>query len=211
MANAIPLAIAGRFLLSFTSANELLQHDHLLSSPLTSYPRCALYTRQFQYFHWLVLGSNSTRRRISIWALCRSVFWRQFLPCALRYQRLVPQNVLTSRLVTIASGNILNRSAFECDRSAVSVGHLRCYLSISCRADMEDQEQDEWEYTREDDTRRVSGCTLNGISVFSNLLWSSRFLLNPYLFLSSLALSTSTLENMLFLLSTLLACKGKYS
>lgn len=47
MSNAIPLAIAGRFLLSLTNANELLKHDHLLSSPLTSYPRCAPYIRQF--------------------------------------------------------------------------------------------------------------------------------------------------------------------
>ena len=41
MTYAIPAAIAGRFLLSFTSIYDSLKYDHLLTSPLTSYSRRA--------------------------------------------------------------------------------------------------------------------------------------------------------------------------
>lgn len=38
-----PSLVAIRLLLAFTPLHELLQHDHQLASPLTSYPRCALF------------------------------------------------------------------------------------------------------------------------------------------------------------------------
>jgi len=45
------------------------------------------------------------------------------------------------------------------------------------------------------------------MSQTSNIL--SRYLLNPYIFLPSLALSTSSFENTLMLLSTMLASQGE--
>ena len=39
----IPVAIGARFVLSLSSVGDSLKRDHLLSSSLTSFPRCAPY------------------------------------------------------------------------------------------------------------------------------------------------------------------------
>ncbi len=44
-----------------------------------------------------------------------------------------------------------------------------------------------------------------------DLCYSTRYLLNPYIFLPSLALSSSSIENALALLSLMFACRGEHS
>ena len=56
---AFPALVAGRLLLAFAPLPDTLKHDQLLSSPLTSYPRCAvlLLTHSFRdlpVFHGVV-------------------------------------------------------------------------------------------------------------------------------------------------------------
>ena len=43
MSAVIPVAIGARFVLSLSSVGDSLKRDHLLSSSLTSFPRCAPY------------------------------------------------------------------------------------------------------------------------------------------------------------------------
>lgn len=208
MSNAIPLAIAGRFLLSLTNANELLKHDHLLSSPLTSYPRCAPYIRQFWRYHWLALGfvvqegvylyeqgvdpysggsfyhvrsgiqQDGPFRMYSL-STSHLYFWQYSRPLCLRMRSL---RVFFGLLVMPSQ-------------------HI-----FSCRYGGQGARQVGVQERRWYSAREWLRLTYN--SAFLELLRSYRFLLNPYLFLSSLALSTSTLENVLFLLSTLSACRG---
>ena len=42
---AFPAMLAGRLLLAFVRLPDGLKHDHLLSTPLTSYPRCLSHVR----------------------------------------------------------------------------------------------------------------------------------------------------------------------
>lgn len=70
-----------------------------------------------------------------------------------------------------------------------------------------------WRARSKTDGSMKENMILGAYALSSFLTWMFdwlffRFLLNPYLFLSSLALSTSTLENTLFLFSTFSACRG---
>lgn len=63
---AISLAVAGRFLLSFSAAYEILKDNHLLSSPLTSFSRRQLLLLSDVANRLLILVLQCRREFISI-------------------------------------------------------------------------------------------------------------------------------------------------
>ncbi|KLO20322.1 PIG-U-domain-containing protein [Schizopora paradoxa] len=152
MAYAIPAAIAGRFLLSFTSIYDSLKYDHLLTSPLTSYPR--LQEGVFLYKHGIDPYSGGG-------------FYHSPLLLSL-FSTVLPQYSPIPQLLW-ASCDII---------SAYSLAQI-------------------WRLRSKDETGRRDGRI------------AGSYLLNPYLFLPSLALSTSSLENALFLTAIVFACRGK--
>jgi len=151
MAYAIPAAIAGRFLLSFTSIYDALKYDHLLTSPLTSYPR--LQEGVFLYQRGIDPYSGGGFHHSP---LLLAVF-----STALPHYGPVTQLLWAS-----------------CDA-------LSAYSLVQI-----------WRLRSNEGTGRRDGRI------------AGSYLLNPYLFLPSLALSTSSLENSLFLGALLFACQS---
>ncbi|KAH8119057.1 PIG-U-domain-containing protein [Phellopilus nigrolimitatus] len=152
MTNVIPLAVAGRFLLSFTSLHDFLKHDFLLSSPLTSYSR--LQEGIFLYEHDVDPYSGGG-------------FYHSPLLLSL-FSTVIPLTTTTARILWAT-----------CDV-------LSAYLMVQI-----------WRAR----SKIVGGGRENMVI--------GAFVLNPYLFLPSLALSTSTLENTLYLASLFFACRKR--
>ncbi|KAL5485337.1 hypothetical protein ACEPAI_7979 [Sanghuangporus weigelae] len=152
MSNAIPLAVACRFLLSFSSLHEFLKHDHLLTSPLTSYPR--LQEGVFLYEHGVDPYSGGG-------------FYHSPLLLSL-FTTVLPSTTSAARILWAV-----------CDV-------LCAYLLVKI-----------W---------RARSNSLQGVR---EIMVVGTFLLNPYLLLSSLSLSTSILENTLYLASVFFACKKR--
>ncbi|EJD02819.1 PIG-U-domain-containing protein [Fomitiporia mediterranea MF3/22] len=152
MSAAIPLAVAARFLLSFSSLHSSLQHNHLLTSPLNSYPR--LQEGLFLYSHGVDPYSGGG-------------FHHSPLLLSL-FSTVIPLTATSARVLVAT-----------CDA-------LSAYFLVSI-----------W---------RARSNTSGGTREMTII---GALLLNPYLFLTSLSLSTSPLENTLYLASVFFACRKK--
>ncbi|KAJ6621856.1 GPI transamidase subunit PIG-U [Mycena sp. CBHHK59/15] len=149
-----PVLVAGRLLLALTSLSETLQHDHQLSSPLTSY---------------LNLQEGIYLFKTGIDPYSGGVFRHSPLFLSLFTTVLPTSRTVSSILWTL------------CDAigawSLVQIWRAR---------------------------QRVAQTRRDG-------LVAAAYLLNPYVFLSTLALSTSSFENTLALLSLMFAARGQAS
>ncbi|KIM75991.1 hypothetical protein PILCRDRAFT_826843 [Piloderma croceum F 1598] len=150
----IPALVAGRLLVSLLPLPDALQHDHQLSSPLTSYSR-------------LQEGIYLFKNGIDPYS--GGVFRHSPLFLSL-FSTLLPTSRVTSSILWTL-----------CD----AVGALALIRIWRAR-------------------QRVSSSSRDG-------LIGAVYLLNPYLFLPTLALSTSTFENTLTLLSIMFASEGQIS
>ncbi|KAI0076317.1 PIG-U-domain-containing protein [Panus rudis PR-1116 ss-1] len=154
LATVYPVLVAGRLLLALAPLPDALQHDHQLTSPLTSYPR--LQEGVFLYKQGVNPYSGGIFRHSP---LLLSLF-----------ATVLPLNRLTSALLWTA-----------CDALAawalVRIWRSRQNVPRSSR----------------------------------DTLVAAAYLLNPYIFMPSLAFSSATLENMLFMLSVMFASQGQSS
>ncbi|KAH8104708.1 PIG-U-domain-containing protein [Cristinia sonorae] len=149
-----PALVAGRFLLALTPISDALKHDHILTSPLTAYPRLQ---------EGLYLFSKG------IDPYSGGVFRHSPLFLAL-FSTVIPLTNITAALLWTASDAI---SAW----ALVRIWRARQRIQRSSR----------------------------------DALVAALYLLNPYTLLPTLALSSSSFENALLLLSVMFASEGQTS
>ena len=94
-------------------------------------------------------------------------------------------------------------------RGAFAMDIMRRLMRIPLGADMESAFKNAREHKRKVDSCCVSPTIAPCTLIFPNILSTFSYLMNPYLFLPSLALSTSVLENTLYLTTIYFACKRK--
>ena len=202
---AFSTLVALRLLLSFTDLSNILKHNQQLSSPLTSFLQCMhLFLRIFTTKHkFLLVQEGIYLFNHDIDPYSGGSFRHVRVLLADTSARLPTFCVLVTSLVVLFRDDPTQFKKISFN----SLDCKRCRRCMGPGPDLESQTKREKQLTRCPRSDFVSWLLE---PCFVLILFLCRYLLNPYIFLPSLALSTSSFENTLLLISLMFASQGNY-